>query len=271
MWHKGIYKFIKGNVLYISVSFTFHLPKVKEILNQGSFFWDKAIVGGPATKLMPGYLDNMPNVSILPSFPGILQQINPSVTRTSFGCPNKCPFCAVPIIEGDFKELENWPDLPILIDNNILASSQKHFDLVCDRLEKYDYVDFNQGIDIRLLTSYHAERLARLKGKIRLSLDGFGLKDTWEKAYTLLRKEKITKNRIYSYVLVGFNDSPLDAWKKTKWIKEHNVTVCPMWFHSLDCLEKNRVTKEQYSLGWNNKERKRIMQYYYKRKGVPLI
>jgi hypothetical protein len=55
-----------------------------------------------------------------------------------------------------------------------LAASDHHFDLVCDKLEKWGWCDFNQGIDSRFLTPYHAERFKRIgKPILRLALESF--------------------------------------------------------------------------------------------------
>ena len=166
-WPKKETTWIDGRTLFVSVPFTWKLPDVRELLRQRSFFWDNAIVGGPAVKLMPEYLADIPNVIVdTGNIDGVLQRINPHATRTTTGCPNKCRFCAVPVVEGKFIELDDWPDLPIICDNNLMYSSISHFDKVCDRLEKHKWSDFNQGLDARLLNEYHAERLARLPNSI---------------------------------------------------------------------------------------------------------
>ena len=60
-----------------------------------------------------------------------------------------------------------------------------------------------------------------------------------------------------------------EAWKRCEFVKSFGIKVLPMWFHPLDALEKNGVTKKQKSLGWNDYERRKIMQWFYKyRKAV---
>ena len=48
------------------------------------------------------------------------------------------------------------------------------------------------------------------------------------------------------------------------------VGLLPMWFHRLDQLEKNIVTDDQAELGWNDYERRKIMQWFYKHKKAVL-
>jgi hypothetical protein len=250
----------------MSIPFTWLLPEAKAIIEQRSFLWNKVIVGGPAIKLLPNYFSNE-YVKQKDYYPGILQKINSKATRTTIGCPNRCSFCGVSKIEPEYIELEKWPDRPIIMDNNILACSNKHFEKVCDRLEKYDYCDFNQGIDIRLLNEFHIERFKKINNLIiRLALDNENLMDIWENAFQLLRKNKIKKHNIFSYCLIGFNDNPEKAWKKCKFIEKHGVHVLPMWFHELDTLKLNVVTDQQLKRGWNDFERRKIMQWYYHHK-----
>lgn len=256
----------KDRTLYLSIPFTWLLPKAIGLAAQRSMWWDRVVVGGPAIALMPEYLSSV-DVEIGQSYPGILQRVNWQATKTTEGCPNSCPFCAVPRIEGQFRELDDWPDLPVLVDNNLLAASQAHLDRVFDKLERWGWADFNQGLDARRLDEYHAERLARIgKPVIRLALDHPGMKDEWTAAYNLLRKYKIPKAAIRSYALVGFRSDPAEAWKRCQWIEGHGVKVLPMWFHELDALQSNAVTDRQRELGWDDYERRRIMQWFYQHK-----
>lgn len=265
-WPKREVVWIEGRVLYASIPFTWCLPRVRQLLFQRSFEWDSAIVGGPAVYLMPDYFKGMEWVTVGHELPGVLQRINPWATRTTTGCVRKCDFCGVPKFDGGFKELEDWPDRPLLCDNNILASSKRHFNKVIDRLKKYPRVDFNQGLDARLLKPFHAARIAELKKPtLRLALDDMAHADLWEKAYRMLRAAGLAKRRFKVLALIAFNSGPREAWQRCQWITSHGVRVSPMWFHTLDGMERNTVTKDQESLGWDDYERKLIMQYYYQR------
>ena len=271
MWPKRPVYWTENKTLYISVPFTWNLPEVRSKILQKSFFYNKVIVGGPAIQLLPNYLADIEYVEIRDYYPNVLQKINPLATRTTLGCVRKCKFCGIGQgkIEGEgFKELSDWPDLPIICDNNLLACSQVHFDKVMDRLEKWDVVDFNQGLDARLLTDYHAERLARLKKAIiRLALDSMRYAEKWESALEKLLKAGIPKSRIRTYALIAFDSDPTEAWNRCEWIEQHGVMALPMWFHELDALEWNAVTEKQRELGWNEKERTKIMGWYYKHRG----
>lgn len=267
-WPRGITSWRENDTLYLSVPFTWLLPKALEIVLQRSWEWMRVVVGGPAVMLMPTYFKPWPWVEVgQTSYHGVLQRVNPQATRTTLGCVNACPFCAVPKLEGAFRELDDWPDQPVLIDNNLLAASEGHLDRVFDRLEKWGWADFNQGLDARRLNGYHAERIARVgKPIVRLALDFPGMKDEWQAAFDLLREAGIPQGAIRSYALIGFNSGPDECWERCEWIESQGALALPMWFHELDALEHNVVTKKQEALGWNDYERRRIMQWYYQHK-----
>ena len=271
VWPKGIIFWVKNRVLYASIPFTWKLPILRDSLLQRSFFWDRAVLGGPGVYLMPNYFDDLDFVSIAGSIggtcPSILQRVNENATKTTWGCIRKCEFCGVPKFEGAFRELPDWPNRPIICDNNLLASSQAHFDRVMDRLEtRWGWADFNQGLDARLMSSYHAERFARIRPMIRLSLDSIKYSEAWALAFEKLRRAGIPKCYIRSYALIGFDSAPDEAWERCLWIERHGVKPLPMWFHPLNALAPNQVTESQGNLGWDDYERRKIMQWFYQHK-----
>jgi len=270
-WTKDIYSWIVNRQLNMSIPFTWLLPKAQKIIDQMDFRYDSIMVGGPAVYLMPSYLTGC---EIGHESNGILQRINPQATRTTTGCPGRCKFCGIGcgLIEpGGLVELDDWFDAPILCDNNLLAASIEHFDKVCDRLEKYQFCDFNQGLDIRYLNEHHAERLSKLNHPmIRLACDSKTDIPNWIKAFDYLRNAGISKKNIRSYALIAFDSGVEEAWERCNWIESKRIKVLPMWFHELDCLELNQLTSNQIDLGWDEPARKRIMGYYYRHRGVPL-
>ena len=171
-WNKNIASCKIGKNLYLSIPFTWLLPKARGLAEKHK---GQVYAGGPAVDLMPSEISNVAKLGgEMPVRPINLH--NPLATFTTRGCPNNCSFCAVPKIEGDLKELDVWPVRPVICDNNLLASSKKHFDRVIDRLKLLPYVDFNQGLDARLFNRHHASRFAELKGaKVRFAFDHSGM------------------------------------------------------------------------------------------------
>lgn len=271
MWPKQPTYWQIDKTLKVSIPFTWELPGVLANLRQHSIWWDNAIVGGPAVELMPGFFDSLDYVQEGHDEPGVLQRVNQLATRTTVGCVRRCGFCAIGTgrIEGEYRELEEWPNLPMITDNNLLAASKAHFDKVIDRLVLHGWADFNQGVDSRLLTDYHAARFAEIKKPtIRLALDHMDYRDKWQEAFDRLRSAGIAKRNISSYCLVGFTSDPRESWQRCEWVESHGVKAYPMWFHALDQLQKNIVTDEQHRLGWDDEQRRHIMGYYYKHRGT---
>ena len=267
-WPSGAIYWYEPNTVNVSIPFTWNLPSVRARLKHRDMFNDNAIVGGPATELMPDYFNDLPFVVVGKRSRGVLQRINPLATRTTTGCPNRCSFCAVPKTEGEFVELDEWPDLPVICDNNLLAASDSHLGRVWDRLEKHNWCDFNQGLDARLLNEEHAARIGRLRGAIvRLALDHANNIEEWITAFELLRKHGTAKHRIRSYVLCGYRSDPTDAWNRCEVVESRGAKALPQWYHPLDALKFNAVLRCHNDYGWSEKERLRIMGYYYKHRG----
>lgn len=266
-WPKTITEWRDGRIGYMSIPFTWLLETARRrILQHGGIqrdlFIDRWIVGGPAVKLLPDYLADVAEVG--DEYPGVLQRVNPLATRTTVGCPRGCRFCGVNRISGGFRELADWPDLPVLCDDNLLAASRPHFQRVMERLANWPACDCNQGIDARLLTTWQAEQLATLrKPIIRLALDSDRDRDLWADAVDRLRTAGVAKSRVRSYVLCGFDSGPDEDWDRCRFAESHGVKPLPMWFHRLDAMRQNELTDAQIAMGWSDRKRRELMCWYY--------
>ncbi len=162
------------------------------------------------------------------------------------GCIRKCEFCAVPIIEPHFtnsisiakqveaikKEFGEKKHL-LLLDNNILAS--KEFPKIIDEIKsagfergaKYTlnvngrkfssnrYVDFNQGIDSRLLTKEKMKLLSEIAiDPLRIAFDDIKYKDTYVEKVRLAAEHGI--KTLSNYILFNFEDTPEDFYERLK-------------------------------------------------------
>ena len=254
-WKKDIVSWKEGKNIYISIPFTWLLPKAKELALKNKNK-KRTIVGGPAVKLIPEYLTKVATIGAETTISPLLIH-NPFATFTTKGCPNKCKFCAVPKIEGEFKELKEFEIKPLVCDNNFLESSKKHFDFVIDRLKKLEFVDFNQGLDARKFKKYHADRFTELKNlKLRFSLDHISLESKVYDAIYLAKSAGLKDINIY--VLIGYKDTPEEAYYKLEKIREWGCLPYPMRYQPLDALEKNSYVEK----GWSEQELKRMTRYY---------
>ena len=147
---------------------------------------------------------------------------------TTRGCIRKCPWCVVPVSEGKLRVVGDIYDIwdgknkwVVLFDNNILADPN-HFDLICSQLIKEDLVvDFNQGLDIRLITPAICKQLEKLRFKkeVRFSFDQPAMENVVRRKVLLLRRYHIPKFYFF-YVLVGFNTTFEEDMHRLKLLKE---------------------------------------------------
>lgn len=257
LWSKRPIIWEDSKYRYCSVVFSWDLVRlISRYKEKGPKTGKQIIIGGPATKILSHVI---PKEMIVKNNLPSLYRHNPFATKTSKGCIRKCPFCIVAKAEGTLVELKNWEVKPIVIDNNLLACSQKHFDSVIDKLKKLSWCDFNQGLDIRLLKKYHAERFAELrKPVIRLSFDNIKLEKHFLNAYQLLLNAKIARYKIRVYVLIGYNDTPEDALYRLELIRKLKVWPAPMRYQPINTLKRNDYVNEN----WSNKELVRFMRYW---------
>ncbi|MCP4651556.1 MAG: hypothetical protein GY853_15950 [PVC group bacterium] len=180
---------------------------------------------------------------------------NPCAAFTTRGCPNKCSFCAVPKLEGEFREVDFRP-APVICDNNFLEASISHIKRVVDSVKKFSLVDFNQGLDAKRFTKQKADILGKLKCKVRFAFDSWNKESAVKDAIDLCR-ERTTKD-IGVYCLIGYNDTPEEARERLELIRSWGIRPNPMRYQPLDAEVKNGFVAE----GWDERELKKTMRYY---------
>lgn len=246
----------ENDTAFISVIFSWDLPAAYQRcvwLRQEGYHLR---AGGPAVAIQPEYLADVAEIG---GQVAALPHHNSKATLTSRGCIRHCPFCAVPRIEGELKELADWEPKPIVCDNNLLACSLKHFDQVIDRLKPLAGIDFNQGLDARLLTEYHAQRLAELDcHRVRLAWDHSKDEAAVMAAIERLRKAGFSKNVISVYVLIGYDDTPEDALYRLSTLSTAGYFPFPMRYQLLTALRRNSYVAP----GWTHRELVRYMRYW---------
>ena len=197
-WWNG---FCHYDRVYMSKVFTF-TPDMDTVISA-----DEIIRGGTGYRdysSLPAEIEAMrPDYSIYPTF----GQAIGFLTR---GCIRNCPWCIVPRKEGLIRPAETWEQIKrpdsqeiLFLDNNVLASD---FGLdQIDRLGREQIrVDFNQGLDARLITPEIAKMLSKLHWIrfVRLSCDTSEMLPVIEQATAYLREAGIAPSRLWCYTLV---------------------------------------------------------------------
>ena len=256
IWNGGYIEWVEGNTIFISVVFSWQLQRAYQTATWYRKQGFNVIAGGPAVELQPWVLKDI--VSVKRDI-NALWRHNSMATFTSRACIRNCAFCAVPALEGDIRELSQWETKPIVCDNNLLACSRKHFDLVIDRLKGIQDIDFNQGLDCRLITPYIADRIGELNLRlVRLSWDNILLESAFMKAVETLKNAGIPKSYIRAYVLIGFNDDPADALYRLQKIRNLGLWTNPMRYQPIMASRRNCYVGEK----WTQNELTRYMRYW---------
>lgn len=259
-WSRGIRHWTLGRTLYLSVPFTWLVADAERMAREHK---GPVIAGGPGVKLLHPEPDSCDWAATPDSVPfDTLAMHNPLAGRSTVGCPNNCAFCAVPSLEGPFRELpeDEWRISPVRWDSNLLAASEGHIQRLVNRLVEADFpsVDFNQGLDARRFTDFHAQAFAAIRGVIvRFAWDS-------EWGFTVLRaveraeKAGIAKRRIRVYVLVGFDESPEEAMYRLEQVRWWGVKPNPMRYQPLDATVRNAYVPD----GWTPGLLQDVCRYY---------
>lgn len=168
--------------------------------------------------------------AIYPDY-SIYPECNYAIGYITRGCPNKCPWCMVPLKEGGIKPYRTWQQLVrydtdklVLMDNNILACGYGVEQLE-SLIDSGYWIDLNQGMDARLVTPEIAEILCRLKWirYIRFSCDTIGQISHIDNVIELFGKYGVKPYKIMVYVLVRKDlenaDYRVESLKKHKGIR----------------------------------------------------
>ncbi len=150
-------------------------------------------------------LDNLlPDYSLVPDW-------DASMVFATRGCIRRCPFCSVKDLEPKFTARRSISNLVhprhrriIFWDNNILASPFWQ-DIFAELAELGKPVDFNQGLDARLLTEKVLLAMEKIKVPIvRLAYDSDAIREPLQKAINLLKTLVIIAGGFSSIVCITF-------------------------------------------------------------------
>lgn len=395
IFYKGKAPFVlitKVDRVYITSLFTFYFDITVDTINHYTQYINKEniFLGGIAATIMPerfrkatglnnillnqltdsqaiGYSDHI-NIDILPLDYDILDDVEYEYGTDNFfayatrGCPRKCKFCAVKILEPVFLDTNNLYEQIIyvrenfgdkrnimMMDNNIIFSEHledicsslltlgfvnnsptymppnpaalfykklyrrlerqesiwlleerfisflekfikrikntsvlsdiseilvqlrntsdksatllEHKDLIINTVEKYRtkkrlqrYVDFNQGLDARLLTDEKMAILARLPLRpFRLAYDNIASTEAYVAAFECAYKYGV--RHFSNYLLYNFDDTPEDLWQRIRknidlYNKYQDISAFsfPMKYAPVDMTDRSYI-----GIYWNKK------------------
>lgn len=230
---------------------------------------DRPDILGPNTPAIATYL---PDYDLISAVDWEYEPESAYFCRVTKGCIRKCKFCAVPILEPEFgysnsvteqirevRERFGERQHLVLMDNNVLATDRlediindirdQGFQAGAKRNKRMRTVDFNQGIDARLITSEVAKLLSTIcLSPVRLAFDYDGIETQYRDAIRLFAQNGF--NEFTNYVMFNFNDTPSSFYRRLKVNLELSaelgirVTGFPMRYAPIDDVTRQYVSKD---------------------------
>lgn len=169
------------------------------------------------------------------------------------GCPRGCSFCIVKDKEGlcshkvaDLKEFWNGQGNVELLDPNILACKDWE-DLLGQLIDSKARVNFNQGLDIRMMTEPKAEMLAKIPIKaIHFAWDRYEDKAFIQPKFLTFREQStIRPNDLQVYCLVGDRERRVlpEDLERIDWLRQNGFAPYVMIYEK-DLLPKGHELKQ---------------------------
>ena len=231
-WYDHLFDYEDTDILYISKVFTFtkdveYLPINAKIIKGGT--------GYDYNTKLPQEIEDICELDY-----NLYPNCDYSIIFTTRGCVRKCPFCIVPKKEGlihnvNVAKLNPNGKYIMLLDNNFFANKTWRENI--EVLKKFDQpIDFNTGIDLRLLTEEQCEALSKLKIKqIHCAWDNYKDKNIILPKLKMLVKY-VKPYKITTYVLVGFENKEIvdTDIERVMTLKEIGVNPFAMGYINFD-------------------------------------
>lgn len=167
------------------------------------------------------------------------------------GCPRQCSFCNVSKNQGtvshkvaDIKDFWNGEKEIKLLDPNILACKNWE-ELFKQLVESKAWIDFTQGLDVRLLTKEMAEYLNKMKIKqIHFAWDQMD-NNVYKKLKEVREWLNYDARKLRVYMLVNYNTTLEEDLYRVNKLRELEYTPYIMRYKDYNCknvkLEKGNI------------------------------
>lgn len=177
-------------------------------------------------KLPDEYDKLMPDYSLYPDYPYDLG-------FTSRGCDRNCYFCIVNKKEGNFHITQHPSEFHdpshngvTLMDNNILWDKEWFFEVTDWIMKNNLKVDFNQGLDIRLIDNDIAKRISKLRPikNWHFAFDSLNYKDDVIRGISILKDHGVNLRHDSNFYVYLHDDKQFeDALERITILKENDV------------------------------------------------
>lgn len=204
-WYNPILDYEDTDILYHSQIFTFTPPYKQYPINA------KIIKGGTGIDIQAKLPKEIEEIEELDY--SLYPDCDYSIQFLSRGCFRNCEFCVVRKKEGLIHQVKPLKLNPKgkhikLLDNNFFGCKEWRENI--EILKSYNQpIDFNQGIDLRILNEEQCQYLSELKIKsIHFAWDNYKDKDIILPKINLITKY-ISPSKLSCYVLVGFENKEI--------------------------------------------------------------
>lgn len=165
------------------------------------------------------------------------------ITDTAYGfltrgCPRGCGFCHVAPKEGrcsrkvaDLREFwDGQPNIKLL-DPNMFACADWR-DLSQQLIDSHAWIDFTQGVDIRVMTAEKASMIRQMKiAHVHFAFDRYQDKDIiMPKLATFRNVTGWTRKKMSCYVLCNFDTNMMQNMERVLYLRSLNINPYVMLY-----------------------------------------